>query len=80
MDKSMASKNQSQSRGIAKSNNSHSNSGDGILDGAATRLEKLVTFVQANWKEILKDLVGAGVTAYLEHNARAANQKDTMKQ
>jgi hypothetical protein len=32
------------------------------------RLEALVTFVKANWKTVLTDLVTAGVNAYLVHN------------
>ncbi|MGE3975460.1 MAG: hypothetical protein AB7F59_13125 [Bdellovibrionales bacterium] len=40
------------------------------MDGEASQLEQLAVFLKENWRPILTELVAAGVTAYLTHDAK----------
>jgi hypothetical protein len=44
--------------------------------GEGSQLEQFVTYVKANWRPVLTELVAAGVTAYLAHGAKDKASKN----
>jgi hypothetical protein len=45
-------------------------------ESQGTKLDQFVSYAKENWREVLAELVTAGVTAYIAQNAKSKSQKN----
>jgi hypothetical protein len=55
--------------------NNLSSEASGISENLSGQLDQFVSYMKENWKPILTELVAAGVTAYLTHDAKSKMSK-----